>query len=350
MATKNAGVVAPRDCSLSVRQAIQQLSTKVAGLESTPTFAGLTVSSLTLVNTVTEFSTDGTLGGNSDSALPTEKAVKTYIDVGIGAGGHDHDTDTLKFDGINSDGGAFSFTTTGTVTFNQSIAAANYAASNLLTACATNAGALDFSAASKTLTVEDDATVSQDYSSDASPTFAGLNFTTDAATVLFNWTATNSYGQIGFRQGSIYIGFIGSYGTAYGSSQQGKIIITSALDNDGGILFRTKTTTYQDRVMIANNGNVGFGTMTPSERIDLSSGNLITTGTINASSGEVLIEDNATVEPTNKDDGYIGVAIVGGQPRIYFTVDSDMYYVEGSASAAVESGNPIGLLLVLTYA
>ena len=32
---------------------------------------------------VNEFSTDGTLGGNSDDALPTEKAVKTYVDAQI---------------------------------------------------------------------------------------------------------------------------------------------------------------------------------------------------------------------------------------------------------------------------
>jgi hypothetical protein len=90
---------------------------------------------------------------------------------------HVHDGATLELDGINSDGGAFAFTTTGTVTFNQAIATANFTAANLLTACATNAGALDFSAASKTLTVEDNAIVSQDYSSDASPTFAGLTIT-----------------------------------------------------------------------------------------------------------------------------------------------------------------------------
>lgn len=30
--------------------------------------------------TINEFSTDGTMAGNSDSALPTEKAVKTYVD------------------------------------------------------------------------------------------------------------------------------------------------------------------------------------------------------------------------------------------------------------------------------
>jgi hypothetical protein len=45
------------------------------GTGDSPTFAGLTV-----VNAITEFSTDGTLGGDSDSALPTEKAVKTYVD------------------------------------------------------------------------------------------------------------------------------------------------------------------------------------------------------------------------------------------------------------------------------
>jgi len=84
---------------------------------ATPTLGGLTI-----VNAITEFSTDGTLGGNSNSALPTEAAVKTYVDTGVGAGGHDHDTDTLQLDGVNSDGGAFSFTTTGAVTFNQSIA------------------------------------------------------------------------------------------------------------------------------------------------------------------------------------------------------------------------------------
>lgn len=36
--------------------------------------------SITLTNAIDEFSTDGTLAGNSDTALPTEKAVKTYVD------------------------------------------------------------------------------------------------------------------------------------------------------------------------------------------------------------------------------------------------------------------------------
>lgn len=51
----------------------------------------ITPTSISLTNTINEFSTDGTLGGNSDSAVPTEKAVKTYVDgevLGISSGTH----------------------------------------------------------------------------------------------------------------------------------------------------------------------------------------------------------------------------------------------------------------------
>jgi len=47
MSGKNSGVITPRNCDSSVRLAIQQLVTKIVGLESTPTFAGLTLSGLT---------------------------------------------------------------------------------------------------------------------------------------------------------------------------------------------------------------------------------------------------------------------------------------------------------------
>jgi len=39
--------------------------------------------SVTMVNTVNEFSIDGTFVGNSDTAVPTEKATKTYVDTAI---------------------------------------------------------------------------------------------------------------------------------------------------------------------------------------------------------------------------------------------------------------------------
>jgi len=74
------------------------------------------------------------------------------------------------------------WTTDGGITASGALSASNYGATNKLTACATNAGALDYSAASKTLTVEDDAVVSQDYSSDASPTFAGVDLGANGGT------------------------------------------------------------------------------------------------------------------------------------------------------------------------
>ncbi len=48
-----------------------------AGDRMSLTAAGLAMAAGARVD---EFSTDGTLGGNSDTALPTEKAVKTYVD------------------------------------------------------------------------------------------------------------------------------------------------------------------------------------------------------------------------------------------------------------------------------
>lgn len=48
--------------------------------------ASITITSLGFAQgaTINEFSIDGTLGGNSDSAVPTEKAVKAYVDAEIG--------------------------------------------------------------------------------------------------------------------------------------------------------------------------------------------------------------------------------------------------------------------------
>jgi len=52
-------------------------------VDATATIDVLKVSSGTEIN---EFSIDGTLAGNSDDAVPTEKAVKTYVDTQIGLG------------------------------------------------------------------------------------------------------------------------------------------------------------------------------------------------------------------------------------------------------------------------
>ena len=84
---------------------------------------------------------------------------------------------------------------------------------------------------------------------------------------------------------------------------------------------------------------------------DLTAGGGTFTGVVDASAGGVLTEDNATEAPTDKDDGYIGLAKIGADGRIYFTVEGEMYYVDGTIVSAAEivTGNPIGLLLALTY-
>ncbi|MBG8555406.1 galactose-binding domain-containing protein [Hymenobacter guriensis] len=49
---------------------------------------------------VGSFSTDGTLAGNSDASVPTEKAVKTYVDAKVAAGGGTGtDSQTLSING-----------------------------------------------------------------------------------------------------------------------------------------------------------------------------------------------------------------------------------------------------------
>ncbi|KKL83359.1 hypothetical protein LCGC14_1975550, partial [marine sediment metagenome] len=146
---------------------------------ASPTFAGLTLSSIAAeASDVDKFLVDST------GIIKFRTGAEVLSDIGASASAHLHDAATLEHDGVNSDGGAFNFTTTGLVTFNQSIASDNYTAVNLLTAAASNAGELDFTAASKKLDVEDNAVVSQDYTSDASPTFVGLTLTGLTATRL----------------------------------------------------------------------------------------------------------------------------------------------------------------------
>ena len=100
---------------VSIRQAIAKLGRKL-GPTASPTFAGIVVDSLTtdeitLINTINEFSTDGTLGGNSDLAVPTEKAIKTYISAsggGIIGIVHDCGTSDISLDEDISFGGGYS--------------------------------------------------------------------------------------------------------------------------------------------------------------------------------------------------------------------------------------------------
>lgn len=150
--------------------------------------------------TVNEFSIDGTLAGNSDDAVPTEKAVKTYVDTQIltkdtflelNDTPSGYTTNGAIYVADNSNTQVDESTvilTEGTNTFaitkgtaSLDIAAdavldldANLTVSNVVTLAATNAGVIDFGAASKTLTISETCTIDQDLQVSASPTFAGL--------------------------------------------------------------------------------------------------------------------------------------------------------------------------------
>lgn len=61
--------------------------------------------------------------------------------------------------------------------------------------------------------------------------------------------------------------------------------------------------------------------------------------------------DASTTSPSLVRNGQIALAYVEGEGRIYFRVDNATYYVTGTQVAIVppKQGNPIGLLLALTY-
>jgi len=71
----------------------------------------ITGASLTLASgaTVTELSTDTTMAGNSDTAVPTEKAVKTYVDAQVTAADLDFTADDSTTNSIDLDSEVLEF-------------------------------------------------------------------------------------------------------------------------------------------------------------------------------------------------------------------------------------------------
>jgi hypothetical protein len=102
-----------------------------------------------------------------------------------------------------------------------------------------------------------------------------------------------------------------------------------------------------NKITVTDDGD-GSVTLTIPDAVTLV--NPTVTGILDASAGEVRVEDNDTVEPSSESDGYVGVAYISSEGRIYFNVNGALYYVTGTAVAAPATGSPIGLLLALTYA
>mgnify|MGYP001617287714 FL=1 len=131
---------------------------------------------------------------------------------------------------------------------------------------------------------------------------------------------------------------IASIGAQNGTAGGGIIrFITNPIDSNNGV----------ERMRIERDGNVSIGANFFYDNVN---NKLTLTGTIDASAGKLLAEDNDTSAPDVESDGYIGVAIIGGVSRVYFAVSGGMYYINGIAVSTPVAGNPIGLLLTLTYA
>jgi len=163
-----------------LRIIIDKLKHNSLGVNSHPKFAGLALTDLTAsaligINASKIFESV-TIGSSLDYTRPT---LDTIQDI--------RTTASPIFAGLIFDGAEFTlystsltknvvvYTGDGDVTIpNGIITAGNYTAVYRLTACATYAGELDFTAADKKLDVEDNAVVSQDYSVDAGPTFGGI--------------------------------------------------------------------------------------------------------------------------------------------------------------------------------
>ena len=280
--------------------AAAQATTLGLGTGDAVTHDTLTLSSIPAESTdVDKFLVDST------GVIKFRTGAEVLSDIGASASAHLHDTQTLEHDGVNSDGGAFGFTTTGLVTFNQSIAAANYAAANLLTAAATNAGELDFTSANKKLDVEGNAVVDQDYSSDATPLFGALYLTdqssagSDTAGQGQFWVKDDTPDTAWFTNDNgddIQLGELARIsGSTYSTVQQMQDLFHSAGWVSGGV--------------VSDNGN---------DTVAVTAG----TGVIRASSGstqEILFFDwalnNSLGVPANTTR-YVGVEYNAGSPQL----------------------------------
>jgi hypothetical protein len=85
----------------------------------------------------------------------------------------------------------------------------------------------------------------------------------------------------------------------------------------------------------------------------LDSGKFLTNNgaTLSWGTTSVVLPDDETTKPADKQDGYASVVEIAGDGRIYFFVGSNRYYLTGILDNPVAggTGQPIGMLLSLTY-
>jgi len=194
----------------------------------------------------------------------------------------------------------------------------------------------------------------QDIHAGANPTFVALNLVADAASILFNWTADTSYGELQFKEGGTHIGAFGGYGTNYiPASVAGNLVLTSILNNDGGILFRTKTGGSLDTKMtIMNNGSVGIGTITPDTTLQVVGtagfGDDAGNETLFSATGVLSFAGTARIDWTKITAN--GVTLADGPPTSGDTVSDLQTAHDGNTYEVAEIAANAGQNLVVDFA
>jgi trimeric autotransporter adhesin len=110
--TINGSTISSNDSTqITVAENIQ--TTGTLNVDGTATIGGATTLSTSLAlasgATVSEFSTDGTMAGNSNTAVPTENAVKTYVDSQVTAQDLDFTADDSTTNSIDLDSEVLEF-------------------------------------------------------------------------------------------------------------------------------------------------------------------------------------------------------------------------------------------------
>ncbi len=136
------------------------------------------------------------------------------------------------------------------------------------------------------------------------------------------------------------------------------LLLMSGLDNSGDIKFVTRNNgTLSEKVRVANNGNVGIGLTSPSQKLDVS-GNIRASGTLYANGGNSGDWNAAAGWGDHANFGYLtegdtpdfgdGMNLRGASPSIHFndtnstdeasiTVNGDWFYIRGHDNTNGES-------------
>ena len=184
----------------------------------------------------------------------------------------------------------------------------------------------------------------QDIRTSASPQFAGLTITGNIVFTTDNSHIGFANPRLVFSDTNDRIEITGSLVVSTSLFLQEQNAALASIPTRGQIWTKIGD---PNTLWFTDDTNVDFN-IAPQHLLTTSSptfGGVTSTGTIDASAGKVLVEDNDTEAPVTESDGYVGVAIVDGTPRIYFNVNGTMYYIDGTASAVPVTGNPMGAWL-----